>query len=178
MSSEHVHSQSHAPVMDQETYELVQELFQLVRAGDTQRLAGLLEMGLVPNLRTSSGDSLLMLASYHGHHEMTRLLLERGADPELPNDRGQIPLAGAAFKGDTAMARLLIEHGADVNARSPDGKTPLMFAAMFDRTEIVDLLLAHGADPSLRTSDGVTAMSLAHGMGAQRAENRLASASG
>src|SRR5687767_15093769 len=89
------------PMMDQETYELAQELFQLVRAGqDAPRLERLLQMGLAPNIRDSKGDSLLMLASYHGHRGMTRLLLEHGGDPQLENDRGQIPLAGAAFKGD------------------------------------------------------------------------------
>ncbi|RYE41016.1 MAG: ankyrin repeat domain-containing protein [Hyphomicrobiales bacterium] len=168
---------SGAPIMDQETYELAQELFQLVRVGaDVPRLAKLLEMGLAPNIRDGKGDSLLMLASYHGHHEMTRLLLEHGGDPQLANDRGQIPLAGAAFKGDTAIARLLIEHCAQVNARTPDGKTPLMFAAMFNRTEIIDLLLAHGADPALQTDEGVTALGLAQAMGAQAAAARLVQA--
>jgi uncharacterized protein len=167
-----------APELDRETYEQVQELFRLVRAGDTPRLARLLGMGLVPNLRDGKGDSLLMLASYNGHHELTRLLLEHGADPELANDRGQIPLAGAAFKGDAAMARLLLEHGADVDAPTPDGKTPLMFAAMFDRVEIMELLLEHGADPSLRTGDGATALTMAEGMGARAAAARLAAVGG
>jgi uncharacterized protein len=164
------------PAMDQETYDLVQELFALVRAGkDSARLAGLLQMGLVPNLRDGKGDSLLMLASYHGHHEMTRLLLEHGGDPELANDRGQVPLAGAAFKGDAGIARLLLEHGAQVNACGPDGKTPLMFAAMFNRTEIVELLLGHGADPSMQTAEGMTALGLAQAMGAHDTAARLAS---
>ena len=163
------------PAMDQETYDLAQELFALVRAGqDSARLAGLLQMGLAPNLRDGKGDSLLMLASYHGHHEMTRLLLDHGGDPELANDRGQVPLAGAAFKGDAGIVRLLLEHGAKVNGCGPDGKTPLMFAAMFNRTEIVDLMLAHGADSSLQTADGMTALGLAQAMGAHDAAARLA----
>ena len=166
-----------APEMDQETYELVQELFQLVRAGDTQRIAGLLQMGLVPNLRDGKGNSLLMLATYHGHHDLTRLLLEHGGDPQLANDRGQIPLAGAAFNGDLEMARLLIEHGADINACSPGGKTPLMFAAMFDRIQIIDLLLAHGADVTLQTENGMTALHLAQEMSARGAVARLSSMS-
>lgn len=166
-------AESGDPVMDQETYELVQELFQLVRTGDAQRLENLLEMGLAPNICDGKGNSLLMLASYNGNYETTRVLLERGGDPQLANDRGQIPLAGAAFKGDTNMARLLIEHGADVNARSPDGKTALMFAAMFDRAEIIDLLLVHGAEASLQSEDGTTALVLAQAMGAQAAVARL-----
>ena len=52
------------------------------------------------NLRNDKGDSLLMLACYHGHEEVVRLLLDHGGDTELSNDRGQTPLAAAAFKGD------------------------------------------------------------------------------
>ncbi len=177
MSEENLDSaQPDAPVMDQETYEMIQELFQLVRAGDAPRLKGLFERGFdAPNIRDGKGNSLLMLASYNGQLETTRVLLEYGGDPQLANDMGQIPLAGAAFKGNTEMTRLLIEHGADVNARMPDGKTALMFAAMFDRTEIIDLLLEKGADASLQTVDGLTALSLAQTMGANAAQTRLRS---
>jgi ankyrin repeat protein len=41
-----------------------------------------------------------MLASYHGHGSLVRLLLQHGADPNILNDRGQSPLAGAVFKGE------------------------------------------------------------------------------
>ena len=164
---------SEAPVMDDETYAFVQELFQLVRVGDAPRLQEFLENGLVPNIRDGKGNSLLMLASYNGNHEATRVLLEHGGDPQLANDSGQIPLAGAAFKGDTEMTRLLIEHNADVNARMLDGKTALMFAAMFNRIEIIDLLLTHGANPSLQSNDGKTALDLAQAMGAEASANRL-----
>ena len=163
-----------APDMDAETYQVIQELFQLVRAGDAARLKALFERGFnAPNIRDGKGNSLLMLASYNGQLETTRLLLARGADAQLANDMGQIPLAGAAFKGDTEIARLLIEHGAEVNAQMPDGKTALMFAAMFNRLEIIDLLLAHGADASLQTNDGSTAQSLAQAMGAEDARTKL-----
>ena len=163
-----------APEMNEETYEMIQQLFQLVRAGDAARLKRLFERGFdAPNIRDGKGNSLLMLASYNGQLETTHVLLEHGGDPQLANDMGQIPLAGAAFKGNTAMAQLLIEHGADVNARMPDGKTPLMFAAMFNRLEIIDLLIAHGADASLQTNDGSTAQSLAQAMGAEAARTHL-----
>jgi ankyrin repeat protein len=171
MSEENLDSaQTSQPEMDAETYEMIQQLFQLVRSGDAERLKKLFERGFnAPNIRDGKGNSLLMLASYNGQLEMTRVLLEHGADAQLANDMGQIPLAGAAFKGDTEMAKLLIEHGADVNARMPDGKTPLMFAAMFNRLEIIDLLLKHGADASLRSSDGSTAQTMAQIMGAEAA---------
>ena len=39
-----------------------------------------------------------MLAAYHGHGDLVKLLAEHGADPNRQNDRGQSPLAGAVFK--------------------------------------------------------------------------------
>lgn len=160
--------------MNEEAYEMIQQLFQLVRTGDAARLKGLFERGFAaPNIRDGKGNSLLMLASYNGQLEMTRVLLEHGGDPQLANDMGQIPLSGAAFKSDAAMTRLLIEHGADVNAQMPDGKTALMFAAMFNRIEIIDILLEHGADASMQTLDGLTALTLAQTMGAEAARTHL-----
>ena len=41
-----------------------------------------------------------MLAAYHGHAPLVRLLLAHGGDPNALNDRGQSPLAGAVFKGE------------------------------------------------------------------------------
>ena len=163
-----------APEMSEETYEMIQQLFQLVRSSDAARLQGLFEKGFdAPNIRDGKGNTLLMLASYNEQLEMTRVLLENGGDPQIANDMGQIPLAGAAFKGNTAMTKLLIEHGADVNAQMPDGKTPLMFAAMFNRLEIIDLLLEKGADVSLKSMDGATAQTMAQMMGAEAARAKL-----
>lgn len=175
MAGENLNSaQANAPAMDEETYEMIQQLFQIARSGDAARLQGLFERGFdAPNIRDGNGNSLLMLASYHGRLGATRVLLEHGGDPQLANDMGQIPLAGAAFKGDTEMARLLIERGANVNAQMPDGKTPLMFAAMFNRLEIIDLLLEHGADASAQANDGSTALSLTQMMGAEDARKHL-----
>ena len=50
-----------------------------------------------------------MLASYHGHVALTRLLLEHGADPNILNDKGQSPLAGAVFKNEEEIVRVLLE---------------------------------------------------------------------
>ncbi|MFG9879832.1 ankyrin repeat domain-containing protein, partial [Pseudomonas aeruginosa] len=99
------------PELDMETQEFVHQLFDLARQGNSQRLEQLLQQGLPPNLRNHKGDSLLMLASYHGHADTVRLLLAYKADPDLRNLAGQTPLAGAAFKGDLAMVELLLAGG-------------------------------------------------------------------
>ncbi len=180
MSEENlISAQKAALKMSDETYEMIQQLFQLVRSSDAARMRGLFEKGFdAPNIRDGKGNTLLMLASYNEQLEMTRVLLENGADPQIANDMGQIPLAGAAFKGNIEMAKILIEHGADVNARMPDGKTPLMFAAMFNRLEIIDLFVEKGADATIQSMDGSTAETMAKMMGAEAARAKLESLSG
>jgi ankyrin repeat protein len=44
-----------------------------------------------------------MLAAYHGHAPLVKLLIEHGADPNILNDRGQSPLAGAVFKSEPGV---------------------------------------------------------------------------
>src|SRR2546429_8843257 len=78
-------------------------LFDLARQGRTAELAAYVDEGVPVNLANDKGDSLLMLAAYHGHAELVRALLARGADANQANDGGQTPLAGAVFKGDQAV---------------------------------------------------------------------------
>jgi ankyrin repeat protein len=159
--------------IDPELLELAHQVFDLARSGDAAMLAAVIEKGVPPNLRNDKGDSLVMLASYHGHANAVRTLLEHGADPNLRNDNGQTPIAGAAFKGFDTVIETLLAHGADVEGASPDGRTALMIAAMFNRTAIMELLIAHGADPKARDANGVTALDAAARMGAGDAQARL-----
>ncbi|MBM6595049.1 ankyrin repeat domain-containing protein [Microvirga pudoricolor] len=154
------------PHLDDETLAFAGRVFQHTRAGQTEELAELLAMGLPANLRNERGDSLLILACYHGHVDLVQVLLEHGGASDLANERGQTPLAGAAFKGDAGIVRLLLDHGARVDGCGPDGRTALMTAAMFNRVEIVDLLLASGANPGHRDAGGLTAEGAARAMGA------------
>ncbi|HEY0095692.1 MAG TPA: ankyrin repeat domain-containing protein [Archangium sp.] len=166
--------QSQSAAIDEEVLEVARMAFQHARSGNAAGLAAILDAGLPVNLRNERGDTLLMLASYHGHVDATRVLLAHKADPERTNDRGQTPLAGCAFKGDLTMARLLLDHGTQVDGAGPDGKTALMFAAMFDRVEMMEELISRGARPERGDVEKRTALDYARAMGAHRAAERLA----
>jgi ankyrin repeat protein len=47
-----------------------------------------------------------MLAAYHGHAGLVKILIQHGADPNRLNDRGQSPLAGAVFKKEDAVIQV------------------------------------------------------------------------
>ncbi len=165
-----------APQLSSDARAFVAMLFDAARKGGAGQLAEFLDQGVPSTLVNDSGDSLLMIASYNGQLETTRLLLDCGADPEQLNAKGQTSLAGAAFKGDVAVAGLLLDRGAAVDGPIAGGKTPLMMAAMFDRLEMVELLLARGADASVRSHESTTAADAAEAMGAARVVQRLARA--
>ena len=122
---------------DDETLELAHKLFDAAREGDSGQLGGYLAAGVPATLTNAAGDSLLMLAAYHGHADTVRLLLAHGADANSANDRGQTPLAGAVFKGYTEVAQALVEAGADPDAGSPSARAA---AQMFQRADILALL--------------------------------------
>ena len=58
---------------DDEAAAFAEEVFDRARKGDADMLGRLLEKGLPVNLRNGNGDTLLMLASYHGHLEAVRV---------------------------------------------------------------------------------------------------------
>lgn len=111
----------------------------LARNGDATGLGALLKGGLDVDARDAKGNTLLMLASYHGKTEVVKLLLKSGATVDLRNDKGQTPLGGVAFKGYADIATLLLDAGADPLA-DQGGQTPVDYATMFGRQEILVLL--------------------------------------
>ncbi|MEU2100717.1 ankyrin repeat domain-containing protein [Nocardia sp. NPDC019255] len=122
--------------IDPELLELAAKVFDFARRGDTARLAAYVDAGVPVDLTNDAGDTLLMLAAYHGHADAVAALLQRSADPDRANDKGQTPLAGAVFKGETEIVRQLAAAGADPDAGTPSARDA---AVMFGRTELLEL---------------------------------------
>jgi ankyrin repeat protein len=117
--------------------ELATRVFGMARAGDAASLASYVDAGVPVNLTNEKGDTLVMLAAYHGHADAVSVLVERGADVNRLNDRGQSPIAGAVFKGDEAVVRVLVAAGADPRAGHP---TAVDSAHMFERHDLLEVL--------------------------------------
>lgn len=116
--------------------DLATRLFGLARSGDTATLTGYLRAGVPANLTNDSGDTLIMLAAYHGHAGTVRALLAEGADPNRVNDKGQTPIAGAVFKGETDVVKALLDGGADPAAGQPSA---VAAAQVFGQPELLAL---------------------------------------
>lgn len=115
---------------EEQTRRVVALAMDLARQGRTEELLEFLDHGLPANTQDEDGDSLLMLAAYHGHSATVTALIEQGADVDLRNGRNQSPVAGALFKGEDDVVAVLVEAGADLDGGEPSARAT---AQMFGR---------------------------------------------
>ncbi|KAF8078508.1 ankyrin repeat-containing domain protein [Lyophyllum atratum] len=120
-----------------DTIDFAHRMFEAARTGNSVLLLAAIDAGLPVNLTNDKGNTLLMLAAYAGHAELTKELLKRGADPNRLNDLGQSPIAGAVFKGHDEVVRALAEKGADPRLGTPNA---IQAAHMFGRKELMEVL--------------------------------------
>ncbi len=109
-------------------------------------LRRLLEWGCDPDVRDTTGSTLLMDYCSVGVKEKVVLLLKHGADPNMQNLAGETSLSFACAKNHFSCARVLYEHGADLNKDvGENGGKPLDWAIRFGSKNFVKWLRAHGA---------------------------------
>ncbi|GAA3981269.1 ankyrin repeat domain-containing protein [Streptomyces marokkonensis] len=118
----------------EQTERVVAIAMDLAREGATEQLVEFVEHGLPVDVRDPAGNTLLMLAAYHGHSGTVRTLLRHGADPDLRNDRDQAPIAGALFKGADDVVTVLRRAGADLDSGTPTARAA---ASMFGREHLL-----------------------------------------
>jgi len=123
---------------DTQLVEIAHACFDFARGGDTERLRAYVEQGVPANLTDAVGNTLLMLAAYHGHAETVTALVALGADPDRTNDRGQSPLVGAIFNGADSVVAVLLVAGADPDVGTPSARAT---AQMFDRVDLLPIAL-------------------------------------
>lgn len=126
---------------EERTVTRVKSFFQAVTEGDRDRVAALLDAD--PELieaRDEEGRTGLLLAIYHGHHELVNLLSAR---------RSEVDIFEASASGDAPrILELLRDEPRRVGYTSTDGFSPLGLASFFGHPDIVDLLVQCGADPN------------------------------
>ncbi|CZR38538.1 uncharacterized protein FPRO_06271 [Fusarium proliferatum ET1] len=138
-----------------EMIEFASRMYDAARKGDVATFEQALPAGLPPNLTNDKGDTLLMLAAYHGHADLVKVLIQHGADPNRLNDRGQSPLAGAVFKKEDAVIQELLDGGADPEYGQPSAAECI---TMFKQEDIwklkFDVAPGKGRAGKTRETDG------------------------
>src|SRR5262245_1367724 len=111
-----------SPLTPEQKERVVAIAMDLAREGRTGELLECVDHGLPVDTADPDGNTLVMLAAYHGQAETVRALVGRGADVDRRNDRDQSPVAGALFKGEAEVVRALVAAGADLDAGTPTAR--------------------------------------------------------
>jgi ankyrin repeat protein len=119
----------------------IQLAFAAARGGAAGELETLVTAGVPVDQTNEAGDTLLMLAAYHGHLDAVRVLVRLGADANRANDRHQTPIAGAVFKEADDIVTVLLDAGADPFAGQPSAVDT---ARMFGREGLLALFERNG----------------------------------
>lgn len=122
------------PLSDEQVSRIVDLALDHARRGESGELLEYLDHGLPVDIQDGYGNTVLILAAYHGHTDTVRDLIARGADVNLRNDRNQSALAGAVFKGADEAVAVLLEAGADPDAGTPTARDA---AGMFGREDLL-----------------------------------------
>lgn len=101
-----------------------QTALHIVAAGrDSLWLGFMLQRGANPDMRDSSGNTALLIATQLGWTDGIQTLLARRAGVDVANSSGETPLMRAVQNRDIASVRLLLAAGANPN--KPDNAAGL-----------------------------------------------------
>lgn len=102
--------------------------------------------------KTSSGVSMILLATYYSQHEIAQLLAGKKSD---------LTIFEAAAVGNFQKLMQLVEADPTIiNTFSEDGFPPLGLASFFGHSELADYLIRSGADVNLASKNRMQVMPL------------------
>jgi hypothetical protein len=102
----------------------IDDIFSFARHNRVEEVERLLDRGVPVNVRDSSGNTILIIASQNGHKRVAKCALRRGADINAKNYKGNTPLhfCFTYGYGDT-LGQYMISKGADPAIRNNTGLT-------------------------------------------------------
>jgi len=112
------------------------EAYKLLRRsaakGDVAGIKAALGMGASVKFVDWDGDSILCVASFHGHADAIAAVVAAGAGPNVISN-GRFPLHCASFMGHLKAVEVLLSAGADPTVMDRDGLQPMDVVCMWAR---------------------------------------------
>ncbi|KAL0276599.1 UNVERIFIED_CONTAM: hypothetical protein PYX00_004142 [Menopon gallinae] len=126
--------------------------------GDVNTVALLLNCGAdLAKPEIGSWRTPLMIAAFHGHLEIVKLLAGKRRSWEDRDRSGMTALHYAADNSHLEIVKFAVEDGAPVDARDVYGWSPLMRAVILKASrEVIEYLLENGGDVSDTDGRGQT----------------------
>ncbi|XP_064110745.1 serine/threonine-protein phosphatase 6 regulatory ankyrin repeat subunit C-like isoform X2 [Macrobrachium nipponense] len=100
--------------------------------------------------RTKDGDTLVHIASLHGHPETVMAFLKKGVPLHMPNKSGARCIHTAAQRGHVGVVNAILHKGEHVDVTTNDGFTALHVAVKSGKPAMVEALLGHGANLTMQ----------------------------
>ena len=151
----------HHPVIMSNS-EKIDFMFKAIAENKIDEFNSLFALVKDPNIKNSSGDTLLTFAILMRKYDAISSLLSKGANPDLVNDLGYTPLNIAIEMVDYQSTSLLVNMGAKVNLVDDLGRTYLMQSSRVGSLPITDLLVSKGVDVNIADKNGTTALAIAY----------------
>ncbi|XP_053325821.1 cyclin-dependent kinase 4 inhibitor C [Spea bombifrons] len=117
---------------------------QVMRLGNPAIARLLLRRGANPNLRDSTGFSVLHDAARAGFQDTVQTLLDFQANVNIQDNEGNLPLHLAAKEGHLPVVKFLVLHtDTQVDHRNRHGDTPSDMARLYNRQEVLQWMEAN-----------------------------------
>jgi ankyrin repeat protein len=87
------------------------------KEGNSEVVKLFLEAGMDIEVKTTGGQTALMIAALTNKTDVAKLLLEKGADVNAKNKHGGTALMTAAWKGHKEIAQLLLAENPDLKVK-------------------------------------------------------------
>ncbi|CAD6888726.1 unnamed protein product [Tilletia laevis] len=134
------------PTLTPEALDFASKMFDLARAGDL-KLIHYLAAGLPPNMANQRGDSLLMLAAYHGHEDLVAAMLGKTVPVSSSTTRTTSESDSTETETEVAIPTLPPTRQPDVNLLNAKHQSILAGTVFKTYPSIAALLVQAGADP-------------------------------
>ena len=127
--------------------DLPDEIASYLEEGDYQTAIIRIEEDLRdPDVPTSKGSPLIVIAAEKDNYEIAALIASLGADVNMRDERtNETAIIKAARNNNANMIRMLLSAGADINARSRRGVSALSESINNKNKDIMEFLTANGA---------------------------------
>lgn len=116
------------------------ELLTAVKNNDINKARKIIAKGISVNICDEFSRSLLSLAIWHNHTEMSAFLIASGADVNAQDHVKWTPIIYAARNGNLELSKFLLEHGADAHLSDADGLDAIDMAMTNKNSAIVEMI--------------------------------------
>ncbi len=131
-------------------------LWEMIKQKRYNLIKYLIKAGLNPNLKDSSGQTVVDWVIENGYEKAAKVLASSGV--RLPQQKAVILVKNAVLSENIIKLKTILHFRPNLNVRFNDGLTVLWYAVLKNRADIVEMLLNFGAKANIKDKKGISLM--------------------